>query len=95
MPVTRTTARVYFDDDTEIDVRFDQRDSAAWEATALAKLGPGITQIRWVVWNAAKRAGQTTLTWDRWQKDVVEVSDVPNAEGETANPGTATPSEDI
>jgi len=71
----------------------DQRDLAALEATE--HLGKVFTSLRFMAWNAARRAGQYGGSWDDFNlRDCVEVTDVDadgpeDSEGEQgSHPGT-------
>jgi hypothetical protein len=71
---------VELDDGTEYDVRADQRDVAKWE---MQPFGSSFFQVgfkphafmRYVAWSGARRAEQTTLSWDQFDAQCVEVSD--------------------
>jgi hypothetical protein len=54
--------------DTELVVLADQRDFAAWEAAAEndpERQQPS-TMTRWIAWNAARRAGQITSSFAKF-----------------------------
>lgn len=95
MPTKKIPVRVYFENDTELDVICDQRDTAAWEASEVASLGSGATQVRYIAWSAATRSRLTQLSWKQWSAQVVEVNDPPAADGDDATPGMTAPSADI
>lgn len=78
---------VELDSGDKIRVIADQRDLAAVEARE--DVDRQFTRIRFIAWHAAKRAGQYTGTWERWNStDCVEAGDEDEAEsGEGLDPG--------
>ncbi len=72
--------------DDPITVYVDQRDFAAWEIRPEAENERAwvFTRSRFVVWHAAKRAGQYSGTWPEFnERDAIQVKDHPKADAET------------
>jgi hypothetical protein len=64
-------------DGTEHQVIVDQRDFAAAEAKDLFAHSPQVTtRTRFMAWNAAKRAGLTKVTWEKWNATECESAEV-------------------
>lgn len=87
MPRIDTEYDVYMDDGTELLVRPDQRDYAAWEVQEFAVVGRWQLQARFIAWSALRRRGDYKQPFDRFNNvDCVEVAvhgdDEADGEGE-------------
>ncbi len=80
---------VELDSGETYDVSIDQRDFAALEAAGIAD-GAQTTKVRYVAWNASKRTGRYTGSWEQFNThDCVEAADreEPAAGTDSLDPG--------
>jgi hypothetical protein len=81
MAITRQTYRVWYEDETSVDVVVDQRDIAAFERAAgvgvnKAKDTMTIVMIRNVAYQALRRTGKLpahAMKVEAWDQTVIEV----------------------
>jgi len=67
MPADKLPFVLVMADDTEHQVDIDQRDHAAAEAMDLGPdSGKRVTRMRYLGWSAARRAGVTKSTWEKF-----------------------------
>lgn len=92
---------VEMEDGTEYDVTGDQRDVARWEIQTFG--GPLVnaidkktTFVRFLAWGAAQRQELTSLTWDMFDRQCVEVTDQPEdgASDDAEDPGRTAASDE-
>lgn len=93
MPAIRYHFQAEMEDGSQIEVTADQRDVARWELQPFGTAGTALTTriysaMRYLAWAALARQKLTTLTWDQWDAQCVEVIDTPGVEsGDAADPG--------
>ncbi len=78
---------IEFEDGTRARVTVDQRDHvAAEEADFFPSSLNQVTRHRYLAWSAAKRAGETDLTWPKFNKQVVSADVVTDGGDEQLDP---------
>lgn len=81
-----------------LEVQADNRDLLAWEQTAVRHKWGSFQDrpFKWLTflsWSAARRAGaiDTGLTYEKWESEVLAVSDANTTEDTTEDDGTGAP----
>lgn len=81
-----------FEDGTLFEVTADQRDVAAFEIEPFGCSyneydSRVFTATRYLAWHAAKRAGLTKLSWDKFSEQCMHVAEVREPDPEASDPG--------
>jgi hypothetical protein len=86
---SKTTYSVEMDDGSDFEVTADQRDWAAMEAKEFPPAATA-TRVRFMVWSAARRAGQIKDGWERFNSTTcvsVEAQEDESEDEEGLDPG--------